>query len=116
MFIADKYENTNSKNRKSIKIFKILTLAGVAQWIECRPENQRATGSILSQGICLGCRPDPQLEGYARGDCTLIFLSLSFSLPSRLSKDKYNLLKKIKNFLKRGIMVMLKKITLKNKK
>ena len=26
--------------------------AGVAQWIDCRPENQRVTGSIPSQGTC----------------------------------------------------------------
>ena len=35
-------------------------LAGVAQWIECQPANQRVTGSIPSQGTCLGCGPDPQ--------------------------------------------------------
>ena len=35
-------------------------LAGVAQWTECGPANQRVTGSIPSQGICLGCRPGPQ--------------------------------------------------------
>ena len=29
-------------------------LAGVAQWIECQPVNQRVTGSIPSQGTCLG--------------------------------------------------------------
>ena len=37
-----------------------IALAGVAQWIECQPVNQRVTGSIPSQGTCLGCRPDPQ--------------------------------------------------------
>ena len=35
-------------------------LSGVAQWIECRPANQRVSGSITSQGTCLGCRPGPQ--------------------------------------------------------
>ena len=30
-------------------------LAGVAQWIECWPVNQRVTGSIPSLGTCLGC-------------------------------------------------------------
>ena len=35
-------------------------LAGVAQWIEHGPENQRAAGSIPSQGTCLGCRPASQ--------------------------------------------------------
>ena len=32
-------------------------LAGVAQWIECRPVNQSITSSIPSQVTCLGCRP-----------------------------------------------------------
>ena len=35
-------------------------LAGVAQWIEHRPVNQRITGSIPSQGTRLGCGPGPQ--------------------------------------------------------
>ena len=35
-------------------------LAGVAQWFERRPVNQRVPGSIPSQGTCLGCRPGPQ--------------------------------------------------------
>ena len=34
-------------------------LAGVAQWIEYRPVNQRVTGSIPSQGTCLGCGLGP---------------------------------------------------------
>ena len=37
-----------------------LALTGVAQWIECRPSNQRVTGSIPTQGTCLGCGPGPQ--------------------------------------------------------
>ena len=37
-----------------------LVLAGVAQWTECWPANKRVTGSIPSQGTCLGCGPDPQ--------------------------------------------------------
>ena len=35
-------------------------LAGVAQWIECRPVNQRVAGSIPSWGTGLGCGPGPQ--------------------------------------------------------
>ena len=35
-------------------------LAGVAQWIERRPVNQRVAGSIPSQGTSLGCRLGPQ--------------------------------------------------------
>ena len=31
-----------------------------AQWIECRPVNQRVAGSIPSWGTCLGCGPGPQ--------------------------------------------------------
>ena len=38
-------------------------LAGVAQWIECQPANQRVTGSIPSQGTCVGCRPGPNVGG-----------------------------------------------------
>ena len=37
----------------------ILALAGVAQWIECRPVNRRVTGSIPTQGTFLGCGPGP---------------------------------------------------------
>ena len=37
-----------------------LALADVAQWVECWPVNQRVTGSIPSQGICLDCEPGPQ--------------------------------------------------------
>ena len=35
-------------------------LAGVAQWIERRPVNQRIAGSIPSQGTCLACGPSTQ--------------------------------------------------------
>ena len=42
-------EETNQKN----------SLAGVAQWIEHQPVNQRVAGWIPSQGTCLGCRPGP---------------------------------------------------------
>ena len=35
-------------------------LAGVAQWIEQRPVNQRVISLIPSQGTCLGCGPGPQ--------------------------------------------------------
>ena len=39
----------------------LLALAGVAQWTEQRPVNQRVVSSIPSQGTCLGCGPRPQL-------------------------------------------------------
>ena len=34
-------------------------LAGIAQWIDRGPANQRVAGLIPSQGTCLGCGPVP---------------------------------------------------------
>ena len=59
----------------------------MAQWIECQPANQTVAGSIPNQGTCLGCRPGSR-RGRLRGNHTLLCLSLSFSLPSPLSKNK----------------------------
>ena len=56
-------------------------LAGVAQWIEHRPANQRVTISIPSQGTCLGCGPGSQLGAYKRQphmDVSLPLFLLSF--------------------------------------
>ena len=39
---------------------RCIALAGVAQWIECRPVNQRVAGLIPGEGTCLGCRPGAQ--------------------------------------------------------
>ena len=64
----------------------------MARWIECQTVKQRVTGSIPSQGTCLGCRPGPPGEGgHARGNHTLMFLSLSLSpsLPFSLKINKY---------------------------
>ena len=41
-------------------------LAGVVQWIEHWPANQRLSSSIPSQGTCLGCRPGPQWRMHER--------------------------------------------------
>ena len=54
------------------------TLAGVAQWIECWPVNRRVTGSIPSQGTCLGCRPGPWLGAWEREPHTDVSLPLFF--------------------------------------
>ena len=63
-----------------MKPFKnISALAGVAQWIECWPANQRVASSIPSQSTCLGCRPGPQL-GACEGQ-PYIDVSLPFFLP-----------------------------------
>ena len=43
-----------------IIFLRLLALAGVAQWIEHWTVKQRVTGSIPSQGTCLGCRLGPQ--------------------------------------------------------
>ena len=72
-----------------ILTFKVteLALAGVAQWIECQLVNQRVVDCIPSQGTCLGCRPCPS-KGRARGNHTLMFLSLSPSLLLSLKINK----------------------------
>ena len=44
----------------SLKKSGILALAGVVQWNECQPANQKVIGSIPSQSTCLGCRLGPQ--------------------------------------------------------
>ena len=43
----------------TLKKFFFLALAGMAQWIECRPANQRVASLIPSQGTCLGYGPGP---------------------------------------------------------
>ena len=46
----------------TVETFKCyLALAGVAQWIERQPVNQKVLGLIPSQGRFLGCGPGPQL-------------------------------------------------------
>ena len=58
-------------------------LAGVAQWIECQPVNQRVASSIPSQVTSLIAGQIPS-GGCSRDNHTLMFLSLSFSLHSFL--------------------------------
>ena len=55
-------------------------LAGVAQWIEHQPVNQRITGTIPSQGTCLGCGPGPQYGACERQPHIDVSLPL-FHLP-----------------------------------
>ena len=65
-------------------------LAGVAQWIECRPVNQRVAGWIPSQGTFLDCGPGPQWGAFKRqpnSDVSLP-LFLPFSLKMNLKKLK----------------------------
>ena len=77
-----------------------LALAGVAQWIECRPANQRIAGLIPSQGTCLGCGPGPELGALERqphSDVSLLLFLLPF--PSPLSKNKFKNLRKKRKYL-----------------
>ena len=73
---------------KKTHLFKniVLVLAGVAQWIERQPVNQKVTSLIPSQGTGLGCGPGPWLRVGDRQpiDVSLSHqcFSLSFSLPS----------------------------------
>ena len=53
-------------------------LAGVAQWAERWTANQRAVGSIPSQGTYLSCGPGPQ-GGVPERQPALMFLSVFFS-------------------------------------
>ena len=46
--------------KKKKKKKKNLDLVGVAHWIERQPTNQRGSGSIPIQGMCLDCSLGPQ--------------------------------------------------------
>ena len=69
-------------------------VSGVAQWTECWPVNCRVTGSIPSQGTCLGCRPGSQVRACKRRPID-VSLPLSPSLSLSL-KNKQKIFKKIK--------------------
>ena len=59
-------------------------LAGIAQWIEQGPVNQRSPVGfpVRARAWVMGQVPS---RGCARGNHTLMFLSLSFSFPFSLS-------------------------------
>ena len=56
-------------------------LAGVAQWIECWTANQMVTVRLPVRAHTWVAGQVPS-GGHVRGNHTLMFLSLSFSLPS----------------------------------
>ena len=66
----------------------IFFLAGVVQWIERGPANQRSPVgfSVRAQAWVVGQVPS---SGCVGGNHTLMILSFSFSLPFPLSKNKY---------------------------
>ena len=98
--------NINLYGKKDLTdVIKNLKPWPVAQLVECSPRNQKVAGSIPGQGPGLGCGLGPQ-SGHvweATDQCfslTSMFLSLSFSLPAPLSKNKWNeILKKKKRIL-----------------
>ena len=64
-----------------IKKKKSHALTGLAQWIECRPANQKVTGLMPNQGTFLGCGARSPVGGVPEAtdgciSCTSIFLSL----------------------------------------
>ena len=65
-----------------------LALAGVAQWIECRPVKRRVTVLIPVQGTCLGGGLGPQLGAQKRKPHIAVFLPLFPSLPFSLKINK----------------------------
>ena len=71
----------------SNKYVAFLAVAGVAQWIDCWPAIYSVARSIPSQAQAWVVGQVPS-RGRVRGNHTLMFLSLSFSFPSRLSKNK----------------------------
>ena len=68
----------------SVKNHWTIALTGVAQLVGHHPAKQKVTGSIPGRGAGPGC------SGCLReaADLMLMFLTLSFSLPSPLSKKK----------------------------
>ena len=72
-------------------------LAGVAQWIERQPANQRVTGSIPRQGTGLGCRPGPRQRVRKRQPHT----DVSLPLKNFLKK----IIKRIDGYRKCGINI-----------
>ena len=67
-------------------MYKLLALAGVAEWIVHRPANQRVLGSIPHQAQAWVAGQVPRSGAHERQPH--IDISLLLSLPSPLSKNK----------------------------
>ena len=103
--ICGRFSKTQNKQKTVHALFKPQTgiifgiktkpsaLAGVAQWVECQPVNQRVASSIPSWDICLGCRLGPQWGMLERQPHTDVSL-LSFPLPFSSLKINNTILKK----------------------
>ena len=66
----------------------IRVLAGVAQWIEHGPANQKVTGSTASQGTGLGCGPGPRLGVHERQPHTDVSLPVFLPVFPSLNINK----------------------------
>ena len=69
-----------------MKIKMAIALAGVAQWIECQPVNQRVAALTPNLGHMPGLWARSPCGGHVTGNHILMFLSVSVSFPSPLSK------------------------------
>ena len=70
-----------------------IALTGVAHWVGRCPTNWKVTSSIPSQETCLGWGSGPQFRGAQEAtnqffSYAMMFLYLTFSFPSPLSKNK----------------------------
>ena len=76
------------------------TLAGVAQWIEYQPVNQRVTNSIPSQSTCLSCGAGLHWGVCVKQSHTDVSLPLFLPpFPPSLKINKF--LKNLKKFIKK---------------
>ena len=75
---------TSLGHRCSASLKAFYSLAGVAQWLECPPANQRVTGSIPGQGTCLGLGRSP--VGGVWESTTHWCFSPSFPLSLKINK------------------------------
>ena len=89
--------NRGNEERKCFKTYRnqiakwqtsLLALAGVAQWTEYWPVNQRVISSLPSQGTRLDCRPGPQLQVCRRQPHINVSLPLFLPPFPSLSKNK----------------------------
>ena len=85
-FFSQKLKVRPKESNFTILRNNIKVLAGVAQWIECWPVNQRVTSSIPSQGMCLGCGLGPLWGAHERQPHTDVSLPLLLSPYPSLSK------------------------------
>ena len=86
-FITYKKETKLGKVVNIVNDKPNIALAGVAQWIECRLQTKGSPVQfpVRAHAWVAGRVPN---KGHMRGNCTLMFLFLSFSLSSPLSKNK----------------------------